>query len=164
VTGRPVDVVDGTAVAGTGRGSHTTRAGAALSRTARVAAMRDSRIFGVIASSALVLGALAGARLRIPKRVLAAMPTFAAGALITALSSELFEDSYERGGIWRAAAGLIAGAVVLTLLSQRLDRLAQGRREATMAARSSTPTPRPPTRPPPLRRSAVPPAWPCWPR
>lgn len=90
--------------------------------------MVDSLIFGVIASSALVLGALAGGRFQIPKRVLAAMLAFAAGALITALSFELFEDSYEQGGIWRAALGLAAGAVVFTLLSQRLDRLAEGHR------------------------------------
>ena len=89
--------------------------------------MVESLIFGAIASSALVLGALAGGRLRIPKRVLAAMLAFAAGALITALTFELFEDSYERGGIWRAAIGLIAGAVVFTLLSQQLDRMAEGR-------------------------------------
>jgi ZIP family zinc transporter len=91
--------------------------------------MAESLIFGVIASSALVLGALAGGRLQIPKRVLAAMLAFAAGALITALSFELFEDSYEQGGIWRAALGLIAGAVVFTFISQRLDRLAEGHRE-----------------------------------
>jgi ZIP family zinc transporter len=66
----------------------------------------SSWLFGAIASSALILGALAGGRLQIPKRVLAAMLAFAAGALITALTFELFEDSYERGGIWRAAGGV----------------------------------------------------------
>ena len=91
--------------------------------------MGESLIFGIIASSALVLGALAGGRLQIPKRVLAGMLAFAAGALITALTFELFEDSYEQGGIWRAALGLSAGAVVFTLLSQRLDRMAEGHRE-----------------------------------
>ncbi len=59
----------------------------------------DALIFGVIASSALVLGAVVGARIRLPKAMLA----FAGGALITALAFELFEDAYEHGGIWRAA-------------------------------------------------------------
>lgn len=90
--------------------------------------MVESLVFGVIASSALVLGALAGGRLRIPKRVLAAMLAFASGALITALAFELFEDSYEQGGIWRAALGLLVGAIVFTVVSQRLDRLAEGHR------------------------------------
>lgn len=91
--------------------------------------MVESLVFGAIASSALVLGAVAGGRLQIPKRVLAALLAFAAGALITALTFELFEDSYEQGGIWRASLGLIVGAVVFTLLSLRLDRLAEGRQE-----------------------------------
>jgi ZIP family zinc transporter len=88
----------------------------------------QSLLFGAIASSALVLGALAGGRLRFPKRVLAGMLAFAAGALITALAFELFEDSYEQGGMWRASLGLIAGAVVFTVISQRLDKIAAGGR------------------------------------
>ncbi len=92
--------------------------------------MGESLAFGAIASSALVLGALAGGRLQIPKRVLAAMLAFASGALITALAFELFEDSYEQGGIWRAVLGLLAGAIVFTAVSYRLDQLAKGDREA----------------------------------
>lgn len=92
--------------------------------------MVDALIFGAIASSALILGALGGGRLRVPKRVLAAMLAFAAGALMTALAFELFEDAYEQGGIWRAAIGLTVGAIVFTLLSQRLDRLAEGRHKS----------------------------------
>lgn len=88
--------------------------------------MTESLLFGAIASSALVLGAVAGGRLEIPKRVLAAMLAFAAGALMTALAFELFEDSFEQGGIWRAALGLMVGAVVFTVVSARLDRLAEG--------------------------------------
>ncbi|WP_110181994.1 ZIP family metal transporter [Nocardioides solisilvae] len=86
--------------------------------------MGESLIFGTIASSALVLGALAGGWLRLPKALLAAMLAFASGALITALAFELFEDSYEQGGLWRSALGLLVGAVVFTLLSQWLDRRA----------------------------------------
>ena len=89
----------------------------------------DALIFGVIASSALVIGALIGARFRLPKAVLAAMLAFAAGALITALAFELFEEAYEHGGIWRAALGLLVGAVVFTVLSAWLDRMAQPGRD-----------------------------------
>jgi ZIP family zinc transporter len=86
----------------------------------------DALIFGAIASSALVIGAVLGARVQLPKAVLAAMLAFASGALITALAFELFEDAYERGGIWRAAVGLIVGAAVFTTLSALLDRAARG--------------------------------------
>ncbi|MGN9811339.1 ZIP family metal transporter [Micromonospora sp. BQ11] len=89
----------------------------------------EAFLFGVVASSALVLGALAGVRFRLPKRLLAALLAFASGALITALAFELFEDAYEHGGIWRAVLGLVAGAVVFTVLSARLDRVARGRRK-----------------------------------
>lgn len=91
--------------------------------------MGDAVVFGLVASSALVVGAVVGERVRLPKRVLASMLAFAAGALITALAFELFEDSYEQGGIWRAALGLLVGAVVFTVVSQRLDRIAEGHRE-----------------------------------
>ncbi|MBB5750562.1 ZIP family metal transporter [Micrococcus sp. TA1] len=87
--------------------------------------MAESLIFGVIASSALIIGALIGVRFDLPKRVLAILLSFAAGALITALTFELFEDAYERGGIWRAVIGLFVGAVVFTVLSALLDRWAQ---------------------------------------
>jgi ZIP family zinc transporter len=85
----------------------------------------ESLLFGVIASSALVVGALIGVRFALPQRVLAILLSFAAGALITALTFELFEDAYERGGIWRAVIGLFVGAVVFTVLSALLDRWAQ---------------------------------------
>ncbi|MDQ0617470.1 ZIP family metal transporter [Arthrobacter globiformis] len=87
--------------------------------------MGTSLLFGVVASSALVLGALIGVRFELPKRLLAILLSFAAGALITALTFELFEDAYQRGGIVRAAFGLLVGAVVFTALSALLDRWAQ---------------------------------------
>lgn len=102
--------------------------------TARVATGTLSRytapvgqalILGAIGSSALVLGALLGGRVQFPKRVLAAMLAFAAGALITALAYELFEDAHEQGGLWRAALGLLVGAGVFTALSHVLDQMAQ---------------------------------------
>jgi zinc transporter, ZIP family len=88
--------------------------------------MADALLFGVIASGSLVLGAALGTYVRLPERVLAMMLSFASGALITALTFELFEDSRERGGLWRAVAGLVVGAVVFTLISVVLDRLAEG--------------------------------------
>lgn len=87
--------------------------------------MWGTLLFGAVASSALILGAAIGVRFELPKRLLAMLLAFAAGALITALSFELFEDSYERGGIWLAAIGLFAGAIVFTVLSALLDRWAQ---------------------------------------
>ena len=91
--------------------------------------MGATLLFGAVASSALIIGAAIGVRFELPKRLLAMLLAFAAGALITALTFELFQDSYERGGIWLAAIGLFVGAAVFTGLSALLDRWAQpGRR------------------------------------
>ncbi|MCU1510168.1 MAG: zinc permease [Arthrobacter sp.] len=87
----------------------------------------------MVASSALVLGAFVGAKFELPKRVLAILLSFAAGALITALTFELFEDAYERGGIVRAAIGFMGGAIVFTVLSALLDRWAQPGSQAVPA-------------------------------
>jgi ZIP family zinc transporter len=104
-------------------------------------------LFAVIASSPLVLGAYLGSRFRFPERLLAAVLAFAAGALITALTFELFEESYEKGGAVRAAVGLAVGAIVFTAASVFLDRYvatAMRRRIRTTptAAPSWTRTPR----------------------
>ena len=84
--------------------------------------MGRTLVFAVIASSPLVLGAYLGCRFTFPERLLAAVLAFAAGALITALSFELFEESFEKGGALRAAGGLALGAVVFTGASVVLDR------------------------------------------
>lgn len=95
--------------------------------------MATSLLYGVVASSALIVGALVGVRFELPKRLLAILLSFAAGALITALSFELFEDAYQQGGIIRAAIGLIVGAAVFTALSALLDRWAQAGAKADPA-------------------------------
>jgi ZIP family zinc transporter len=87
--------------------------------------MGQALLFGVVASSALLIGAVLGLRARLPERLLAALLAFASGALITALAFELFQDSYEQGGIWRAGLGMVVGAVVFTVLSALLDRWAK---------------------------------------
>jgi hypothetical protein len=50
-----------------------------------------SLLFGVVTSSALLLGASVGVRFELPKRVPAMILSFAAGGLITALTFELFQ-------------------------------------------------------------------------
>ena len=84
--------------------------------------MGRTLVFAVVASSPLVLGAYLGSRFTFPERLLAAVLAFAAGALITALTFELFEESFEKGGAVRAGVGLALGAVVFTGASVVLDR------------------------------------------
>jgi len=83
-------------------------------------------LFGLVASSALVIGAVGGAYWTPPRALLASALAFASGALITALAFDLFEESFERGGAWLSATGLLAGAATFVLVDEILDRRIAG--------------------------------------
>jgi hypothetical protein len=51
-------------------------------------------LFGLAASSALVIGAFVGARWSPPKQLTGVLLAFASGALISVLAFELFEESF----------------------------------------------------------------------
>ncbi len=77
--------------------------------------------YGVTASSALVIGAVIGARWDLPRYLTAALLAFASGALISALAFELFAEAYELGGAARSGLGLLAGAAVFVVADSRLE-------------------------------------------
>ena len=82
-------------------------------------------LFGLVASSALVIGAVAGAYWTPPQLVLASALAFASGALITALAFDLFQESFERGA-WLSAIGLLLGAATFVAADELLDRYIEG--------------------------------------
>lgn len=86
--------------------------------------MIEALVFGAIASSALVLGALVGARWSPPRWLTAIALAFASGTLIAAAAVELFAVAFETGGAVRAGLGLLAGAAVFILLDVWLERRA----------------------------------------
>jgi ZIP family zinc transporter len=71
-------------------------------------------LWGLLSGSALVLGALIGYFASAPRRVIAAVTAFGAGVLISALSFELMDEAYRRGGLDSTALGFLAGAAVFT--------------------------------------------------
>jgi zinc transporter, ZIP family len=79
-------------------------------------------LVGLAASSALVIGAVAGAFWRPPRCLFATALAFASGALITALAFELFEEAFRVGGAWVAGIGLLAGAAAFMAADELLDR------------------------------------------
>jgi len=83
-------------------------------------------LFGLVASSALVIGAVAGAYLTPPRRLLASALAFASGALITALAFDLFQESFEHGGAWLSSIGLLLGAAAFVVADEALDRYIEG--------------------------------------
>jgi zinc transporter, ZIP family len=84
-------------------------------------------LFGVAASSALVIGSLVGVRWSPPKRVTGVLLAFASGALISALAFELFEEAFQMGGAVRAGLGLLAGAATFVAVDTALDRYVAGK-------------------------------------
>lgn len=83
--------------------------------------MVSALVFGIIASSSLVIGAAIGAYREPPERIVATALAFASGALITALAFELFQPAFEIGGPWVAGSGLLAGAAVFASIDYVLD-------------------------------------------
>ena len=82
-------------------------------------------LFGLAASSALVIGTVASAYWMPPKPLLASALAFASGALITALAFDLFQESFERGA-WLSAIGLLLGAATFVAADELLDRYIEG--------------------------------------
>ncbi|GAA3341720.1 ZIP family zinc transporter [Amorphoplanes nipponensis] len=70
--------------------------------------------WGLLAGSALLVGAGIGYLTRIPQKVIASIMAFGAGVLLSAVSFELMAEAYEGGGLGPTSLGAIAGAVVYT--------------------------------------------------
>lgn len=83
-------------------------------------------LYGIAASSALVIGAAIGARWRLPGQLTGILLAFASGALVSALAFELFEEAFELGGAWRSGLGLLAGAAAFVVADSLLDRYVAG--------------------------------------
>lgn len=82
----------------------------------------QSAFWGLVAGSALVFGALLGYFVTIPQRITAGIMAFGSGILISALSLELMEDAYRRGGFDSTALGFLSGALIYTLVNWMLSK------------------------------------------
>ena len=88
--------------------------------------MLTALLYGLAASSALLIGSFIGTRWDPPKRFTGVLLAFASGALISALAFELFEEAYELGGAVRSGLGLLAGAAAFVIADALLDRYIVG--------------------------------------
>src|SRR5215212_3879409 len=79
-------------------------------------------LWGLVAGSALLLGASIGYFLRVPQRLIAAVMAFGGGVLISALSFDLMDEAYQRGGFDSTAGGFLAGAAVYTAANWALTQ------------------------------------------
>jgi ZIP family zinc transporter len=77
-------------------------------------------LFGVLSSSALVIGGAIGAFWRASKRLTGVLLAFVSGLMISALSFDLFDEAYDLGGSGRAGIGLIVGAATFVIVNTLL--------------------------------------------
>lgn len=71
--------------------------------------------WGAVSGSALILGAAVAYFMKVPRRLIAGIMAFGSGVLVSALSFDLMDEAYRRGGFDSTAAGFLAGASVYTL-------------------------------------------------
>ncbi|MFL6846025.1 MAG: ZIP family metal transporter [Allosphingosinicella sp.] len=95
-------------------------------------------LWGLLSGSALLIGAAAGWFLPMSRRVIAAIMAFGAGVLISALSFELMDEAWGRGGFWSVAGGFLGGALLYTMCNQLLGLWgARHRKRADPALRAT---------------------------
>jgi ZIP family zinc transporter len=93
--------------------------------------------WGGLAGSALLLGALIGFFVRVPQRVIAAIMAFGSGVLISALSFELMEQAWQRGGFASTGTGFVAGAAVYTAANVWLNARGARHRKRSQGQQAS---------------------------
>jgi ZIP family zinc transporter len=87
-------------------------------------------LWGLLAASALLMGAVAALTLRVPRRTVALVMAFGAGALVSALAFDLADEAFRVGGTFVFGVGLAAGAVVYYAGDKLIGRMG-GRHAAT---------------------------------
>ncbi len=78
--------------------------------------------WGLVAGSALIVGALIGFYLRVNQRIIAGIMAFGGGVLISALSFDLMDEAFKRGGFDSTAIGFLGGASIYTAANWFLNR------------------------------------------
>lgn len=79
-------------------------------------------LWGFLAGAALLVGAFIGFFVRVPRRIVAGIMAFGSGVLVSALSFELMDDAFRRGGFDSTSVGFLAGGGVYTLANWFLAR------------------------------------------
>ena len=70
--------------------------------------------WGLLAGSALLIGAAAGYLAPVPRRVIASVMAFGAGVLLSAVAFELVAEAHEQAGLTPTVLGAMGGALVYT--------------------------------------------------
>ena len=101
--------------------------------------MWEAVVFGVLATSSLVAGGALGSYWEAPRRVTGIMLAFASGAMVSALSFELFPEAVELGGVAPAGWGVLAGAATFVVVNTWLDSRVASPEETEAVAETGDP-------------------------
>jgi ZIP family zinc transporter len=93
--------------------------------------------WGLVSGSALVIGAAIGFYLNISQRLIAGIMAFGSGVLISALSFDLMDEAYKRGGFDSTAIGFVGGAAVYTAANWLVNKKGAKHRKRSGEQQSS---------------------------
>lgn len=79
-------------------------------------------LWGILSGSALLIGAVIGYWVRVPRKLIALVMAFGSGVLISALAFDLMEEAYEQGGFAATALGFIGGAALYSVANLLLNK------------------------------------------
>jgi ZIP family zinc transporter len=100
--------------------------------------MAEAALWGFVGGFALVIGAVGGLFLSASRNVIGLVMAFGAGVLISALTFELTEEAFRRGGVDAVAAGLAAGALSFFVGDWIIDRRGGNHRKRSGGQQSSS--------------------------
>ncbi len=91
--------------------------------------MLEAAFWGFVGGFALVLGAVAGLVLDVPRRVIGLIMAFGAGVLVSALAFELTAEAFDTGGLDATATGLALGSLTFFAGNTVLSRMGGAERK-----------------------------------
>jgi ZIP family zinc transporter len=97
--------------------------------------MLKAALYGLLAGSTLVFGALIGLAFKIQRRVIAVIMAFGAGVLISTLAFDLMGEAYKLGGFDSSSIGFVIGAVFFIFGDWAVDHWGGHTRKDTLNKR-----------------------------
>lgn len=92
-------------------------------------------LWGLLSGSALLIGALIGWFVPLSRRLIAGIMAFGAGVLISALSFDLMDEAWDRGGLGWVALGFLGGAILYTAANLALAYAGARHRKRSVGAK-----------------------------
>lgn len=96
-------------------------------------------IWGLVSGAALIIGAAIGYGTNISARTIAGIMAFGSGVLISAISFDLMDEAYQRGGFDSTGLGFVLGAAVYTAANVYLSRRGAKHRKRSQGQQPTEP-------------------------